>query len=372
MSIYRRFVPVGCAAFGVAALCATSALATASGTRINNTVTVSYSVDSVGQDDETADAGFVVDRKIDMLVADQGSIINGRPKETNRQLVFKVTNEGNDSQPFDIDVTVGGSLGSGPTLDTNTDALGAGEYRVYISDDATLDDPGDTVYSPAGFDTADTPAAFDSGGTNDEFYVIIVVNVPSDAANDEVVRFSVAATALNASEDGILIEDVGNGLDDAGTPANAVDIIFADAAKTTDSAGTDNAEDAIHTDNATLTVSSAELTATKAVTIVNDDLNVTFDCATDPDPGTADAAQGAIPGACLEYTISVTNGAAANQNAQSVSLSDTLPAGVTFSSFITTTGWTNPQHNAGVITATATSDIAPNNALDLVFRVKVD
>jgi uncharacterized repeat protein (TIGR01451 family) len=182
----------------------------------------------------------------------------------------------------------------------------------------------------------------------------------------------VAVTALNASEDGILLEDLGNGLDDAVTPANAVDIVFADAAKTADSVGADAAEDAIHTDNATLTVSSAELVATKAVTIVNDDLNVTFDCTTDPDPGTADAAQGAYPGACLEYTISVTNGAAANQNAQSVSINDPLPAGVTFSSFITTTGWTNPQHNAGVITATATSDIAPNNSLDLVFRVTVD
>lgn len=371
MSLFGRSTGAGLFVFGFAALCATSALATASGVRINNTVTVSYSVDTVSQDDETAAAGFVVDRKIDVLVSDQASIIDGRPKETNRQLVFKVTNEGNDSQPFDIDVTVNGSLGSGPALDTNTDTLGAGEYRIYISDDATLDG-GDTVYDPAGFSTADTPAAFDSGGTGDEFHVIIVINVPSDAANGDEARFSVAAKALNATENGILVEDLGNGLDDAATPSNAVDIVFADGAKTTDSAGTDVAEDAIHTDNATLTVASAELTATKAVTIVNDDLNISFDCTTDADPGTSDLAQGAIPGSCLEYTITVANGAAASENADSVSLSDTLPAGVTFSAFTSTTGWTSPDHTAGVITATATNTLAPNNSLDLVFRVTVD
>lgn len=369
---YKGAVAAGLA--GVITLGASGALATSSGTRVQNTVTVSFSVDSVAQDDETAQVGFVVDRKIDMLVADQGSINNARPKQTNRQLVYKVTNEGNDAQKYDIDVALTQNFTGGDvSLDTNTDVLGASEYRVYISTDATLDIPGDTVYNPTGFSLAATPGAFDSGGTGDEFHVIIVVNVPSDAVDTDNVKFSVTAVALNDTDDGALTEDKGNGLDDAGTPANAVDIVFADGAKTAGSDGTDAIEDGKHTDNATLTVASASLTATKAVTIVDENTQGTFTCATDADPAEADATQGAMPGACLEYTITIANGAAASESATNISISDTLPAGVTFAGFTSVTGWgSSEDHTAGVVTATLAAALAPNNSAVLGFRVTVD
>jgi len=356
---------------GAVAGTASEALATASGVRINNSVTVQFVVGGVSQDDGTAEAGFVVDRKIDMLVADQGSISDGRPKQTGRELVYKITNEGNDAQPFDVDVLLTGDLAGDFTLDTNTDTLGDSEYRVYISADATLDG-GDTVYNPAGLSTAASPTAFDAGGTGDEFHVIVVVNIPSDAQDDEVVTFSVRTTALDLAETAALTEDIGNGLDNDTVPADAVDIVFADGAKQAGSDGTDAAEDGVHTDNASVTVASADLSVTKAVTIVDENTQGAFTCATDADPAIADAAQGAIPGACLEYTITLANGAAASADAESISISDTLPTGVTFSAFTETTDWTSPDETAGVVTATLTANLAPGETSELKFRVTVD
>lgn len=361
--------------FAGAVLAATTgASATAPGQRVLNTVTVTFAVDSVAQDAGTAEVGFVVDRKIDMLVADTGSIVNGRPKQEGRELIYKVTNEGNDAQPFDIDVTLTGTLAADLTLDTNTDTLGPGEYRVHISPDTTT--ASGTVYDPTGFSTADTPLAYDAGATTDEFYVIIVVNIPSDAQDDEAVRFSVRATALDGGETAALTEVTGRGLDNAATPADAVDIVFADGTKTTDSEGTDVAEDGRHTDNASLTVASAELTVTKEVTILSENTQGDFVCATGVDPGIDDNTQGAIPGACLEYKITVANGAAASEHAQNVAISDTLPAGVSFVAFrvdgTSSSTWSDADHDAGVVTASLDADLEDGDEAYLVFRVLVD
>jgi len=369
-SFMHRFAPAFVA--GVA-LSPTFVYATGSGTRIDNSVTVQFSVGGVGQDDSTANAAFVVDRKIDMLVADTGPITNARPKQTARELVYKITNEGNDAQAFDIDVLLTESLsGTAMTLDTNTDTLGASEYRVYISADDTLDG-GDTVYDPASFVLASTPAAFDPAGDTDEFHVIIRLNIPSDSQDEDTIRFSVRATALNASNDGPLLEVLGNGLDDAVTPADAVDIVFADGEATADSDGTDAIEDGKHTDNALVTIASASVVATKSVTIVDENTQSTFDCTATADPAIPDGTQGAMPGACLEYTITIANGAAASANADSISISDPLPTGVSFSAFFgDNSEWTSPAHNAGTVTATLTNSLAPGESADLSFRVTVD
>ncbi len=360
-----------------------AAWATAPEVRINNTVSVSYSVDSTSQDPATAEAGFVVDRKVDMLVADTGSIANGRPNQTGRELVYKITNEGNAAQPLDIDVVATvpvdaprPAFGGGVTLDTDA-TQDPGEYRVYISTDATFDG-GDTLYDPTGTTLAATPGAFDAGGVGDEFHVIVRLYIPGDTLNGDRIRFSVKATALDGAN-AVLTEDLGNGLDDETTPADAVDIVFADAAKTADSEGTDAAEDGRHTDNAEIAVASAELTATKTVTIVNDDLNVTFNCATDPDPGTADNTQGAIPGACLEYTITLTNGASAAQNAQNPVITDVIQPGITFQAFTVQDDWSAATYTTGTRTISATVDgdttsgeMEPGEDAVLSYRVLID
>lgn len=348
---------------------APQAFATNSGTRITNTVTVDFEVGGVTQDQGEAETGFVVDRKIDMLVSDTGSITDGRPNQASRLLVYKVVNEGNDAQSFDIDVDVSGTLAADFALETAAGALTEGEYRVVISSDNTLDG-GDTIYNPTGFTLANASAAYTDGNSADAFYVLIEMFLPIDGADTEAARFSVRATALNASNDGALVEVTGNGLDDAGTPANAVDIVFADGAKTTDSDGTDVIEDGKHTDNAQVTIASAQLTVAKSVTIISENTQGTFDCTTDADPAIADSTQGAIPGACLEYTITVSNGAA-SESASNLSISDTLEPGITFSAFTDVADWTTTNEAAGTISATLTT-LAPNNSADLVFRVTVD
>ncbi len=347
------------------------AFATASGVRITNTVTVNFSVGGVSQDEGSAVTGFVVDRKIDMQVIDNGPITNGRPKQTDRELIYQVINEGNDAQDFDIDVDLTGDLAGDFTLDTTTGTLDPSKYRVYISTD-NVRDGSDTVYDPTGFSTAASPLAFDAGATTDTFYVIILLNIPSDAQDDETVTFSVRATALNATEDGALTETLNQGLDNEGDPSAAVDIVFADGPGTAGSNGTDIAEDGKHTDNTFVQVSSAALTVTKAVTIVSENTQGDFTCTTDADPAIDDLTQGAIPGACLEYTITVSNGSGASENATGISISDTLQSGITFSAFVSPTDWTTPAESSGTITATLTDPLAPGETADLVYRVTVD
>lgn len=363
------------AAFFAAAVSATTsaAFATGSGTRVNNTVSVEFKVGAVDQDTNTASAGFVVDRKIDMLVSDTGSHTDGLPNQTGRELIYKITNEGNDSQAFDIDVAVTGDLAASMTLDNNTDTLGPSEYRVYVSTDATLQTGTDTVYDPTNFSSAATLDAFN--GTTDEFYIIIAFNIPSDAENTEDVVFSVVATALDDAGTAALTESLGNGLDtELVDTSGVVDIVFADGAKTTGSDGTDAAEDGKHTDNASVTVSSAELEVTKTVTIVHENTQGGFDCAAAADPAIDDATQGAIPGACLEYTITVSNGSSASQDATDISISDLIETGITFSAIFDATGWTGAAYDSGTktISADVTGNLAPSASAALVYRVTVD
>ena len=378
MSFYHHSLR---AAFLAAAVTATTstAFATTSGTRVNNTVSVEFKVGTVDQDTNTASAGFVVDRKIDMQVSDTGSFTDGRPKQTDRQLIYKITNEGNDSQAFDIDVAVTSTNGDIPAsmvLDTNADTLGPNEYRLYVStDDAALDTGLDTVYDPTGFSAAATLGAYADPGTGDEFHIIIVFNIPSDAENTEDVVFSVVATALDDAGTAALTESLGNGLDtELADTSGVVDIVFADAAKTAASNGTDNAEDGKHTDNASVTVSSAELTVTKAVTIIHEDTQGLFDCTTTADPVIDDATQGAIPGACLEYTIEVANGGSANASATDISITDVIETGITFSAIMDATAWTGAAYDAPTktISADLTNSLAANQSAVLVYRVTVD
>lgn len=369
----------------------TLAEATSPETRINNVVSVAYEVGSVGQAAALAEAGFVVDRKIDVQVINTNDIPTGLPNQSN-QLIYKVVNEGNDAQPFDIDVTpvlesTGGlDFGGGMTLNPGgPSSISEGEYRVYLSADATFDSGTDTPYDPTGISPAQTLQASDDNATTDEIYVIIDMILPENSKNKDKMRFSVAATALNRVDDAnptntALIEVTGRGLDRVGNAANstAVDIIFADAAGTANSAGSDGNEDGQHTDNALVTIVSAELTVAKTVVILNDLLNhPTFDCTTDPDSDPADTEKGAIPGACLEYTITVENGAGAGASATDVAITDIVQTGISFEAFKLQTNWdatgyddtTDPAQPT--ITASI-STLAPGESSILSYRVTID
>ncbi|MDT8423395.1 MAG: hypothetical protein RQ724_06455 [Desulfuromonadales bacterium] len=268
-----------------------SALAggTAAGTPVSNQATLDYKVGGVDQttlnsDDPgvggTADATtFVVDHKVDLTVAflaDQTVV----PGQQNAAMRYSVTNTGN--KVMDI------SLGS---VDVGGDNFSSTLVGVYA-------DGGDnTTYNSA----VDNVAFIDELAVDTTAYVWIVVNIPTGAANTQVDTWALQATAAaggTASTEGTALTTETNTL-------AAEEVVLADA-------GTNGIESA----NSNFVVSTATLTISKSVAIVDTGGGLPTDSF-------------AIPGAIMEYTITVKN-TSTTVDATTVILIDTLPAQLTW------------------------------------------
>ena len=124
------------------------------------------------------------------------------------------------------------------------------------------------------------------------------MSIPSTAVNGNVA--CVTLTALALETDGSALSET-SGADTAG-----VDTVFADEA-----GDTDIARDAQHSDTDAFLVQSAVLTVTKTLAVVADPVNGV----TNPK---------AIPGAYIEYTVTVLNAGGAGAGATNVTLTDDL------------------------------------------------
>lgn len=118
-------------------------------------------------------------------------------------------------------------------------------------------------------------------------------------------------------------------------------------------------------DTATFEVSSPTLTATKAVSVIHQNPPAGFDCALDGGPG---APQAAIPGACIEYLITVNNtGGAAMRNLVVI---DDLPAQVSYA------GWISGDFTVAVdgnqVTGTMTGNLTAAESAVLRIRAIID
>lgn len=327
-----------------------AAAQTAPDTLVTNTVDLTYQSGAstpVVTLNNAASVTFRVDRKIDLAVTAQA--VSGQqtaaPGQQTVVLPFRVENLGNDTQGFDIDVTNAGGTLNLTYSATATTALG--QYYVVISTDATLDGA-DTAY-----DTA-SPANAGNLAPSGSYFVLIVANVPLSATDGLQDTFEVTATATDAGGATAVTEDRTQGL-------NGVNTVFADAATNSSRTGSqiDAAVTGADKDETRLLVAAPQITATKTVGVLSENLpSAPFDCAN----GTATAATNlaAIPGACLEYTISVTNAAGASTAATNIEVTDVLPGTVTFVAvdnitYTGTAGTTDAEPTespAGTVTAT--------------------
>lgn len=250
------------------------AVGVASGTSIDNTATVNYTVGGVGQTPVTSNtATFVVDRKVDFTVT-AGVATTTNPGATNQAVIYTVTNTGNGTDSF----TFAPTNQAGDNFDVTN-------LRIYRDNGAT----------PNVFDGSDTliPAATPVSFNADESIVFFIVSdVPLAAANGQNSVVRLTATTTSTATVG------------ADNPA-VVDVVFADA-------GSDGVEFA----NNQYNVQAATLAVVKSAAIISDPIN-----------GTG-ADRKAIPGAVIEYSIVVTNNGAVN--AAAVTLSDAIPANTTY------------------------------------------
>ena len=326
------------------------AAGTTAGSTITNTATINYQVGGVSQPSINDSDAFVVDRVINLTVAELGNATTVVvPGQTGAVTTFTVTNTSNAVLDFALSATqTAGSTASHGGTD-NFDVTAVTLYR---------DTNGNNVYD-AGTDTVVT--FLDEVAADASVTVFAVANVPLGRATGDVANIRLTATGREgggAAAQGAALTQT------AGANTAAMDTVFADAAGVADSA-----RDAAHSDDDDYTVSTATLTLDKRSTVIDDPVNGT----TNPK---------LIPGATVEYCIAVSN-ASGGADANSIAVSDILPATLTYvASSIrlngTTTGLTcnadgsaGGTFSSGTVSGTITT-VAAGDTRTLVFRATVN
>lgn len=281
---------------------------TAAGTNVQNTFTLDYQVG--GTDQSTIDnlgtpTEFTVDRLIDLTVASSGDTTVA-PGAIEQELMFTVTNNGNDTQAYDFSLV----NESGDDFD----ATGLTIYYIIDNGTDSVCDATDlassmTAYTP-GSGTASEDLAADS-----VICVVVDGSIPAARVDTDTADISLVSNTLDpttgTSPGTAVVAD-----SDGNTLTGDAENVLADGSGTSNEVA--NAGD--HSATGTYIVASADITASKAVTVFTQDGS---DCTTIPGtPGIGD--QYSIPGACVEYVITTTN-TGTSASATSVAISDVLP-----------------------------------------------
>lgn len=285
----RRLLLAGAAAAALSQ--SVFAAGTTQGTVISNTASVNYKVATVDQPQVDSSAvTFKVDRKVIFAVATaEVAAVSVTPGTSGNVLKFTVTNTSNDTLDFDLAAVALSGTGAKFGGTDNIDAASA--PSVFVDSNA------DSTYQ-AGSDTA---TSIDNLAAGSSITVFVVASFNTGLANGDIASYHLKATAK--ASDGSALSDDSGSADVAGTVQN----VFADAAG---SAPGDVANDKQHSDYADYKIATATLTVSKSSAVVSDPISGT----TNPK---------AIPGAVIEYTITVSNGAGAS-TATNVVVTDSL------------------------------------------------
>jgi uncharacterized repeat protein (TIGR01451 family) len=318
-------VGLACVALGAIAVSQQSlAAGTAASTSIDNRATITYQVGGVAQTpiessptgNSTAGVGngantsFVVDNKVDLTVTEVGGAATTvGAGAVNVVTTFRVTNTGNNTQGYNL-----GASNVGGTLFTRADAFDMTNLRTFVSTAACSGVSPTPTYN-AGTDTAVniTTLAADACA-----YVFILADTPVTATNGQASNVRLQAVARVATTLAALTETAG-----AESPT-VVDVVFAD-----------NLRDATETADDQYWVQTAALAVAKTSTVVSDPFNGT----TNPK---------SIPGAVMEYGITLTNtGAVA---ATVVTITDPVPGNTSFADGSYDSGNSNVSIQVGATT----------------------
>jgi len=352
MTRYSRLLgTVGAAALAVLVSDPAWAAGTAAGSTITNTVSVNYQVGGVAQTATNASNTFTVDRKINLTVAEVGNATTTvSPGDTAKVTTFTVTNTSNATLDFAL---VASQQTGGAGAHSNTDNFDVTNVKIYV------DTNGNGTYDP-GTDTQVTyldEIAADASKT-----VFVVADIPLSLNTGDVAAVTLTATARAGGTAGslgaVLVETTG-------ADTSGMDTVFADGAGAIDAA-----RDAAYSAKDDYTVLTAMLTVTKYSRVISDPINLT----TNPK---------AIPGATIEYCISVAN-AAGSATATTVAVSDPLPATVTYdntfgvyvdgtiSGQVCSGGTQTGSYNAGTTTVSGTfASVAATENKTLRFRATI-
>ena len=275
------------------------AASTPAGSSIVNNVTVDFKVGGVSQNQISASNSFVVDRKVNVVVAEVGSgTTSVSPGQSAAVTTFTVTNSTNATLDFGL---AAANRSGGTAAHGGTDNFDVSNIKMYV------DTNGNGTYD-AGTDQQVT--YLDQVAADDVVTVFVVADIPLGGSTADVAGVRLTATADDGSTAGsqgaVLTQTVG--ADTAG-----MDTVFADT-----NANGNIASDGISFAEDDYTVLGAAVTASKTSRVISDPINGT----TNPKM---------IPGATVEYCIAVAN-ASGSATATNVVVTDPLPAQTTYDS----------------------------------------
>lgn len=302
--------PVGLLA--LLAMSATSLLAQTppnAGAVINNVATVNYEVDDVPQPEVEDNEDFTIDALVNPVVAAGGGV-TAVPGQTDVAFPFTVNNEGNQPQDFVLNaVNRTDDQGELTNIriyhDVNGDGeLDAGDVLIDITDQ-TGDQANGVANNP-----------FDNIQPGESFDVIVVGDVPPAGQPGTITGSDTISVDLIAEaweEDGTdqEVQTPTGDLDQ-----DTKDIFLADANGPADDA-LDGDTDAAHSDTNTATAEIVTVGLTKTAQVVDASGTVLTD-------------QFYIPGAFVEYTLTIAYDGSTTNNASAITLSDPIPAGTTY------------------------------------------
>ncbi|HET9473046.1 MAG TPA: hypothetical protein VFO82_04085 [Steroidobacteraceae bacterium] len=277
LSVLKQMRRVGLAVVALGSIAVSGtvfAQNTPSGTSISNTATVNYSVNSVNQTAVSASTSFLVDTVINLNVT--GAVTyNVTPGALGQVATYTVTNTSNITSDFTLVVT--------------DETAAANDFDM--SNLVVHVDNGDNVYNAVD-DTATSITGLASGASRTVF---VTGDVPGTATDNQDAPVRLTATAINPADSLAWVNDT-----NADDP-DVVQIVVAN-------------DDAFGDD--TFHIQTATLGVTKSSAVITDNLV----------PPSANPK--AIPGATVEYTITIAN--TGSQAATLQSISDPVPAATTF------------------------------------------
>lgn len=277
-----------------AALQSAYAEGTAAGTSISNTASVNYSVGGVAQTPiNSTTATFVVDRRIFLAV----TAVSPSPTELAATIpgatavvrTFRITNTSNRPIGFRF-------------VPTNAAADAFDLTNLIVRVDSAAGQP-IASFTPGTYDSStDTATTVATLAADLSTTVFVLGDIPASATNTQQATINLQAISIEPTS--LNVGAVGSDIaQTAGADTAGIDTVFGDAGR-----------DGTETTTNVYTVSSASLGVTKTATVISDPFNNT----TNPK---------AIPGAVVEYAITIANTGAVP--AQDVGVSDALDASTT-------------------------------------------
>ena len=285
---------------------AAHAVGTVAGTTITNSATATYSVGGIAAPPAVSSVSLRVDELISVRVTAPAAATNVNTPDTNKVLVFTVTNVGNGPESFTLTPNLNPAA---PADQFNPLPGSAGQLFLDVNNNGILDSG------------TDTPIAAPLALTADQSVKILLVsNMPAALTNGDQGIVTLTAVSTTPGAAGAA---PGTILANAGTPAvggPGIDAVVGVGPGGAADSGSDDAANGIYV------VATAMVSLNKVVLAVTSPLGVTTsgcNVATPPAGCTA-----FVPGTIIQYQVTLT--IAGNGTAQAVQVTDNIPANTTY------------------------------------------